>query len=247
MAEGDEDAKRLADGHALGCPRWRPPCALYARRLLCTRSLVTVSLKQVLSRGDDRIGGANGAAEQIRFAAKCPSRQRPFLAGTAESERQLHGVLDLDDGFRAPRSLKRPARRDPLLKFVAAGSCRATELRCRSIRIPEADVRGNRDSARGSLSLLATERPVQKIVTTLLPCWPSHLMPVLPGPRPREQCCAPGFEDRTLSPSAASMHECAHRRQAGSPEGPRRRLRHRGDIVQHHGGGIGIGLRRVGR
>ena len=40
-------------------------------------------------------------------------RERPVVAGTAENERQLIGLLKFDDGFKAPRSGLRVARADP--------------------------------------------------------------------------------------------------------------------------------------
>ena len=44
---------------------------------------------------------------------KAARRVRLVMAGTAENERQLIGLLNLDDGFKAPRSGVWPARVDP--------------------------------------------------------------------------------------------------------------------------------------
>ena len=61
---------------------------------------------------------------RTRFAGpvrEAAVRERLLLAGTVANERQLHGIINLDDRFQAASSEDRVSGHDPEASFAASG------------------------------------------------------------------------------------------------------------------------------
>jgi hypothetical protein len=55
------------------------------------------------------------------------------MAGTVASERQLIGIINLDDSLKAASSVDRPSSLDPLLSLADHGSGRSSEGNARTL------------------------------------------------------------------------------------------------------------------